>query len=88
LSENITINEIQTLLELEFCANLGPEGQFLCDALVSQLVGVIPLITNPNSVSIICVDHLQLCARPFDHPTDMEPVPHYTLNLDLAPLYP
>lgn len=87
MSENITISEITQLLENEFCASLGPEAQFLCDAIVSQLVGIIPLITNPNSVSIICVDHLKLCARPFDHPSDMEPVPRYTLDLDLAPMY-
>jgi len=65
---------------------LGPTGQFLCDLLVSEIGSIIALINNPNSVSTICVDHLHLCARPFNHPDDMVKVPRVIVNLDLPPI--
>jgi len=86
LSANLTVAEIEQLLESEFCDNLGPTGKLLCNLLVSNIGTIIPMITNPNSVSIICVDYLKMCAKPFNHPDDMVPVPKYILNLDLPPI--
>jgi len=85
MSENRTVAEIEALLEQRFCDKLGPTGKFLCDLLVGELGYIISLITGPNSVSTICVSHLHLCSRPFDHPDDMVKVPKVILNLDLAP---
>lgn len=85
LSENITVQEIEAILEQDVCEPLGKSiYHVFCDFLVSEVGNIISLITNPSSVSIICVD-LTLCEKPFNHPSDKVPVPKVILNLDLPP---
>jgi hypothetical protein len=84
LSENLTIAEIEATLDKDLCQPLGTPGSEVCDFLVGELGNIIPLITNPSSVSTICID-FGLCANPFVNHKDLVTVPHVTLNLDLPP---
>jgi len=87
LAENLTVVEIQQILQQDFCDPLGNSSIFgiACSLLVDEVPNFIDQIANPSSVSIICVD-LGLCDKPFDHPNDFVEVPHVKLNLDLAPI--
>jgi len=84
LSSNLTVTEIQAEITQNVCSHLSGMGVVVCNFLVGELPTLIQKITNPNSVSIICVD-LHLCPQPFPNQPDMVPVPHVTLNLDLPP---
>jgi len=85
LSENMTIAELETFLDNDLCEPLGGgPASGVCKFLVSQLGVIVPRITNPSSVSIICVD-LGLCDKPFPGHKDLVPVPHVVVNLDMPP---
>jgi len=52
---------------------------------VDSLPVILSGLENQWSVSVVCVD-LKLCTQPFNPPPDPQPIPRYTLNLDLPPV--
>jgi len=86
LSANLTVAQIEDLLNTQICVPLGNSiYAAVCHLLVSEVGNIVSMITGPSSVSIVCVD-FGLCDKPFDHPGDMVPVPKVKLNLDLDPI--
>jgi len=84
LIENLTITEIEQLLKMDLCDNLGM-GKFICDGLVEALPIILEGLENQWSVSVVCVD-LKFCDVPFPVHADPLPAPKYIIDLDLPPL--
>jgi len=82
--ENITLEELEDLINSDLCSNLGGEAQEICNNLVTELPQIIEAIESAASVDVICVD-LQYCDKPFHHLPDPQDIPKYIINLDLPP---
>jgi hypothetical protein len=81
--ENRSIAEIEQILKADICDHLGAFGT-VCDLLVDSLPIILEGLDNQWSVSAVCVD-LKLCSVPFNPYPDPQPLPVYTINLDLPP---
>lgn len=84
VAENISVSEIQSILQKDVCDHLGGFLKTTCDLLVTQIPTIIGSLENRWSVSVVCVD-LGYCTRPYDQYTDPQPLPTYTINLDADP---
>jgi len=84
VAENISISEMENLLETTVCNNLSGFLKIACDDLVDQLPTVISFLDNRWSVSVACVN-LGFCVAPFYPYHDPQPIPSYNINLDLDP---
>lgn len=83
LEENITDTEIQEKLRKSVCDNLGG-GREDCDALVDEVPEIIKMISDKNSVNVVCVEK-GYCDKPIEYGPDPQGVPTYVIDLDLPP---
>jgi len=84
IAENLTISEMQDIIEKDICSNLGGFLRTACDLFVTQIPLIVSSFENRWSVSVVCVD-LGFCTRPFEDYVDPQVIPTYTINLDLDP---
>jgi len=83
--ENITVTEIEKMIQNDVCILFGGVLGDVCDDLVSQLPKVIAKIENKESVDQICVE-FNYCNKPIVEKSDPQPVPIFKINLDLPPI--
>jgi hypothetical protein len=84
VAENLTLEEIESVLDKQVCSLFGGALTTICDELVSKIPQLVSSIEAKETVSVICVN-LGYCTAPFTPYPDPQPVPVYTVNLDLPP---
>jgi hypothetical protein len=82
VAENLTVTEMQQLLQKDICSKLSGEGLLVCEMVVPLIPTIIESFENKWAVSTVCVD-IGMCARPFSNHQDPVPAPSYVINLDL-----
>jgi len=83
LVENQTMQNIENFLKSDVCSWMSTFGP-MCDDLVNKLPSIANELEHQYTVSAVCIE-LNYCKHPFIPYKDPEPVPTYTINLDLAP---
>jgi hypothetical protein len=83
--ENITVAEIEKMIDSDICAVFGGTLAALCDDVVSRIPDVLNRIENRQTVDVICISY-GYCTKPIDEKSDPQPVPIYKIDLDLPPV--
>jgi len=82
--ENLTESEIITQLDQDVCSFMTGDLEAICDQLVADVPNILNGIEQGDQVGVVCVN-LGYCVKPFSPHTDPQPIPQYTINLDLPP---
>jgi len=82
LEENITDTEIKERLTKDICDHVGEGAKKDCTDLVDLVPEIVKMISDKNSVNIVCVEK-GYCEKPITYGPDPQNVPTYIINLDL-----
>jgi hypothetical protein len=82
MEENITDTELKEIITKDVCDHLGEKAKGDCSDLVQLIPEIIKMISNKNSVNVVCVEK-GYCDKPITYGPDPQGVPTYVVNLDL-----
>lgn len=76
--------EIETFLTDKVCPKLSSKMQAVCSLLASNIPAILKYVDDGFQVGNVCMD-LKLCPVDLNAGPDMQPIPTYTIDLDVAP---
>jgi len=84
MAENLTLEEMESILQNEICWWLSGDLETLCDQLMDALPLLVEGLENHYTITKVCMD-AGYCDQPYDNQPDPVDVPRFILNLDLPP---